>query len=94
MSPYEIEDFLFFDVIFKIHIKGLKILKTFLLIHKLKLVWIYVFSIDLEGYVVGLLTCTSQGNNEFFDVKFKTSEMETKTICIMKHTNVDVKVFF
>ena len=67
---------------------------TIKLRHKLKLVQIYVFSIDLEGYVVGLLTFTSQGNNEFFDVKFKTSEMETKTICIMKHTNADVKIFF
>ena len=37
---------------------------------------------------------TSQGNNEFFDVKFETSEVETKTIRIMKYTNAAVKNVF
>ena len=61
---------------------------------KLKFYQIYVFCLDLEGYLVGLLTFTSQGNNEFFDVKFKTSEVETKTICIMKQTNIVVTNVF
>ena len=37
------------------------------------------------------MTFTSQGNNEFFDV---TSEVETKTIRIMKHTNIAVTNVF
>ena len=82
MSHYKIEDFLFFYLICKIHIKDLKEIENIFIFEKLEPV---VFSIDLEGYVVGVLTFTSQGNNNFFDVKFKTSEMETKTICIMKH---------
>ena len=40
------------------------------------------------------MTFTSQGNNELFDVKFKTSEVETKTIRIMKHTNIAVTNVF
>ena len=40
------------------------------------------------------MTFTSQGTNEFFDVKFKTSEMETKTIRIMKHANIAVTNVF
>ena len=44
--------------------------------------------LDLKVYVVGLSTFTGTGNNEFFDVKFKTYETETKTIRIMKHTNI------
>ena len=40
------------------------------------------------------MTFTSQGNNELFDVKFKTSEVETKTTCIMKHTNIVVTNVF
>ena len=44
--------------------------------------------LDLKVYVVGLSTFIGPGNNEFFDVKFKTYEIETKTIRIMKHTNI------
>ena len=40
------------------------------------------------------MTFTSQGTNEFFDVKFKTSEIETKTIRIMKHANIAVTNVF
>ena len=75
MSAYKIEDFLFFYW---------KIGNIFIL-EKLEPV-----SLDLEGYVVGLSTFTSQGNNEFFYVKFKASEVKTKTIRIMKHTNIAV----
>ena len=58
------------------------------------LIQIYVFILDLEGYVVGLSTFTSQGSNEFFGVKFKTFEVETKTKCIIKHTNIAVANIF
>ena len=60
----------------------------------MKFTQIEVFSLDLEGYVVGLLTFTSEGKNDFFDAKFKISEVETKTIRIMKHTNVAVTNVF
>ena len=40
------------------------------------------------------MTFISQGNNEFVDGKFKTSEVETKTIRIMKHTNIAVTNVF
>ena len=42
------------------------------------------FLLDLEGYAVAYSRCLSQGNNDFYDVEIKTSETETKTICIMK----------
>ena len=44
--------------------------------------------LDLKVYVVGLSTFIGPGNNEFFYVKFKTYEIETKTIRIMKHTTI------
>ena len=62
--------------------------------HKLKFIQIYVFSLDLENYVVGLSTLTSLGNNEFFYLKFKTSKVETKAIRIMKHTDIAVANVF
>ena len=40
------------------------------------------------------MTFTSEGKNDFFDAKFKISEVETKTIRIMKHTNVAVTNVF
>ena len=40
------------------------------------------------------MTFTSQGNNELFDVKFKTPEVETKSIRIMKYTKIDVRNIF
>ena len=61
---------------------------------KLKFIQIYVFCLDLEGYLVGLLTFTSQGNNELFDVKFQATEVETKSIRIMKYKKIAVTNFF
>ena len=40
------------------------------------------------------MTFTSQGNNELFDVEFKTPEVETKSIRIMKYTKIAVRNFF
>ena len=40
------------------------------------------------------MTFISQGKNEFVDGKFKTSEVEIKTIRIMKHTNIAVTNVF
>ena len=67
---------------------------TIKLRHKLKFIQICIFALDSEGYLVGFSTFTSQANIGFFDVKFKTSEVETQTIRTMKHTNVAVTNVF
>ena len=40
------------------------------------------------------MTFTSQGNNELFDVKFQATEVETKSIRIMKYKKIAVTNFF
>ena len=40
------------------------------------------------------MTFTTQGNNELFDVKFQTPEVETKSVRIMKYTKIAVTSFF